>query len=99
MNSLQKKPSSSHQGPNEQVVSSFELLLDKCSFLEAELLMKQLQFLGKNFDPFQTEIGSECGQIVKKLGLEDQLKNPYHATNIILRLLDLTEERLQNLKQ
>ena len=67
--------------------------------VEVELLMKKLQFLGINFDPFQNEMGNECGVIMDQLGLTDHMKNPYLATNILLRLLDKTEERLNNLKQ
>lgn len=67
--------------------------------LEVELLMKKLQFLGINFDPFQVETGNECGQIMDQLGLTDHMRNPYLATNILLRLLDKTEERINNLKQ
>lgn len=67
--------------------------------MEVELLMKKLQFLGLNFDPFQDEVGNECEEIMNQLGLTDHMKNPYLATNILLRLLDKTEERLNNLKQ
>ncbi len=67
--------------------------------LEVELLMKKLQFLGINFDPFQNDAQSECVQIMDQLGLTNHMKNPYLATNILLRLLDKTEERLNNLKQ
>lgn len=66
---------------------------------EAELLMKKLQFLGLNFDPFQENHSSECGQIMEQLGLNVHMSNPYLATNILLRLLDKTEERIKNLKQ
>jgi hypothetical protein len=67
--------------------------------IEVEILMKKLQFLGMNFDPFQNESENECGQIMDQLGLSEHMKNPYLATNILLRLLDKTEERLNNLKQ
>lgn len=66
---------------------------------DVELLMKKLQFLGLNFDPFQTEIGNECVQIMDQLQMREHMMNPYQATNILLRLLDKTEERLNNLKQ
>ncbi len=61
--------------------------------------MKKLQFLGLNFDPFQNEAGSECEQIMHQLKMTEHMKNPYLATNILLRLLDKTEERINNLKQ
>lgn len=67
--------------------------------LEVELLMKKLQFLGINFDPFQNDAQMECTQIMDQLGLTNHMRNPYLATNILLRLLDKTEERLNNLKQ
>lgn len=66
---------------------------------EVEVLMKKLQYLGLHFDPFQSEVEKECQQIMDQLGLSHQMKNPYLATNILLRLLDKTEERLNNLKQ
>lgn len=100
MNSLQKQNSTAGTSSHETFIVSFEKnLLAMNNALEVELLMKKLQFLGINFDPFQGEIGNECGQIMENLGLTDHMKNPYLATNILLRLLDITEERLNNLKQ
>jgi hypothetical protein len=61
--------------------------------------MKKLKFLGLNYDPFNPEVPSECQQVMENLGLTQHLKNPYLATNILLQLLDKTEERLNNLKQ
>jgi hypothetical protein len=100
MNSLQKQTTSTHQESHEDFLISFEKnLLEMKDVLEVELLMKKLQFLGINFDPFQDEIGNECTQIMDQLSLTQHMKNPYLATNILLRLLDKTEERLNNLKQ
>jgi len=100
MNSLQKQNSPVETETHETFLVTFEKnLLHLNDALEVELLMKKLQFLGINFDPFQNEIGSECSQIMDQLGLTNHMKNPYLATNILLRLLDKTEERLNNLKQ
>ncbi len=100
MNSLQKQPSSAQAESHETFLVTFEKnLLLMNDVVEVEMLMKKLQFLGINFDPFQNEIGSECVQIMDNLGLTDHMRNPYLATNILLRLLDKTEERLNNLKQ
>ena len=100
MNSLQKQTSTAVAESHETFLVTFEKnLLAKNDVLEVELLMKKLQFLGINFDPFQNDIGNECGQIMDQLGLSEHMKNPYLATNILLRLLDKTEERLNNLKQ
>lgn len=91
-----KEPSVSQ----EEFLNSFEKdLLAQTDFTTVELLMKQLQFLGSNFDPFGAEMTSECQVIMDKLDLTVHLQNPYLATNILLRLLDKTEERLNSLKQ
>jgi hypothetical protein len=100
MNSLQKQIITGNAPSHENFLVSFEKnLLGMKDVLEVELLMKKLQFLGLNFDPFQDQIGNECGKIMDQLGLRDHMRNPYLATNILLRLLDKTEERLNNLKQ
>lgn len=100
MNSLQKQTLPEGQTSHETFLVTFEKnLLNMKDVLEVELLMKKLQFLGLNFDPFQNENGNECGQIMDQLGMSEHMKNPYLATNILLRLLDKTEERLNNLKQ
>lgn len=100
MNSLQKQATNEGLSSHEAFLVTFEKnLLHMKDVLEVELLMKKLQFLGLNFDPFQGETGNECGQIMEQLGLSEHLRNPYLATNILLRLLDKTEERLNNLKQ
>lgn len=100
MSSFQKQIPSEQSGSNQNFLESFEktiLMMDDIS--EVELLMKKLQFLGLNYDPFNQDISVECSQIVENLGLSDHLKNPYLATNILLRLLDKTEEKLNKLKQ
>ena len=100
MSSIQKQIFPTRTETHETFLVTFEKnLLSMKDVLEVELLMKKLQFLGLNFDPFQNEIGYECVQIMDSLGVTDHMKNPYLATNILLRLLDKTEERLNNLKQ
>jgi hypothetical protein len=99
MNSLEKQGSL----PKEESQSDFLLAFDKMllasqDHLEIELLMTKLKFLGNHFDPFHPEVTSECQALMIDLGLTPHLQNPYLATNILLRLLDKTEERLKNLK-
>lgn len=99
MNSLQKQAQTQREKP-EDFLQSFEQKLQEMQSLpEVETLMKKLQFLGLNFDPFQEEVPSECRQVMENLGLTPHLQNPYQATNILLRLLDKTEEQLNSLKQ
>ena len=83
----------------ENFVVEFENHLLVLELREAELTMKKLKFLGLHFDPFAQEHTIECQEIMENLGLSEHLKNPYLATNLLLRLLDKTEERINNLKQ
>lgn len=100
MNSLQKQTATEARPSHETFLVSFEKkLVSLDDVVEVELLYKKLQYLGLNFDPFETNVEHECDQIMKQLELTDHMNNPYTATNILLRLLDKTEERLKNLKQ
>lgn len=99
MNSLLKQSKEPSKETPENFVIEFEKRLSKMNLSEADLTMKKLKFLGLNFDPFASEATNECQQIMDNLGLTQHLKNPYLATNILLRLLDKTEERVTNLKQ
>jgi hypothetical protein len=100
MNSLQNQaPQQAIQTP-EAYVAAFEKTLALMSEIaEVELVMKKLKYLGLNYDPFGPETSSECRQVMDNLGLTQHLANPYLATNILLRLLDKTEEQLNKLKQ
>jgi hypothetical protein len=98
MNSLQKQTTEQASETPENFVLKFEQNLLVLSLFEAELTIKKLKFLGLNFDPFGPQVSQECQQIMESLGLTQHLTNPYLATNILLRLLDKTEERVNNLK-
>ena len=100
MNSLQKQTIPVQGETHEAFLIAFEANLLKLNGVEdVELMYKKLQHLGLHFDPFGPEVTSECQQVMDGPGLTPHLKNPYLGTNILLRLLDKTEERLNNLKQ
>ncbi len=84
--------------PESFLISFEEKLKAQTNFSEVEMLMKKLQFLGSNFDPFGAEVSEECQAIMQSLDLTLHFQNPYLATNILLRLLDKTEEKLNSLK-
>jgi len=100
MNSLQKQNTTDLTETPDIYVHKFENNLGEMNnWQDVELLLLKLQFLGMNFDPFDNNVSSECQQVMENLGLTEHLKNPYLATNILLRLLDKTEERINKLKQ
>lgn len=99
MNSL-LKPDQGEAVTTEDFVASFaETIGEMTDVLEVELLMKKLQFLGLNYDPFSGDATGECQQIMENLGLTTHLQDPFKATNILLRLLDQTEARIKTLQQ
>jgi hypothetical protein len=100
MNSLQQTSESPGSISPEDFVKEFEAKLEREQDAETvEKLHVKLQFLGLNFDPFAGEASGECRQVMQSLGLTQHLSNPYLATNLLLRLLDKTEERINQLKQ
>ncbi len=100
MISHQKTTLTTGEKTPEEFLNSFEKNLAVIEdFGSVETLMIKLQFLGSNFDPFGAEVSGECKAIMENLDLTEHLRNPYLATNILLRLLDKTEERLNSLKQ
>jgi hypothetical protein len=99
MNSLQQQEPSQESSTPEDYVTAFEAKLNQQDAAAVESLLIKLQFLGLHFDPFAGEIADECKQVMNNLGLNQHLANPYQATNLLLQLLDKTEERLNKLKQ
>ncbi len=99
MNSLQKNSEKSGQDELNAFFQSFEIKLNQASLDEVELTNKKLKFLGLNYNPFFQDNNEECEQVLENLGLSLFFQNPYLATNILLRLLDKVEERLNILKQ
>lgn len=99
MNSYSKQETIRPQSSLEELFLEYSGQLSKLDFLQADLLYKKLKFLGLNYDPFSDQNTSECDQIIQDLGLTIHFQNPYLATNILLKLLDMTEECINKLKQ
>jgi hypothetical protein len=84
----------------ENAISIYEKHLQSLEKQEdLDLMLKKLQYLGLHFDPFESNHSQECEAILKDLNLHEMMTNPFQATNILLQLLDKTEEKLLNLKQ
>lgn len=98
MSSLLKTVPAKAPAPQDYL-SQFEAkILAMNTLEEVELLFKKLKFLGIHFDPFASDLSPECHSIMTQLDLHLYLDNPYQMTNMLLRLLDKTEERINNLK-
>lgn len=99
MNSLQKNTLAQAKTQDDYIESFLKNLGSMNEYSDVELLLKKLQYLGLNFDPFSGDKTIECEQVMDQLGITLHLQNPFQATNLLLRLLDKTEERLKTLQQ
>lgn len=54
---------------------------------------KRLQHLAQHFDPFAGTMSNECQQIVTFYHLDGVVQDPFLFTNLILRMLDILEEK------
>lgn len=99
MNSLLKNTNTGKAQSSDDLFKDFDLKLAKSDLTQLDLTYSKLKYLGMNFDPFSTDNSSECSQVIKEMNLEDHFQNPYLATNILLKLLDMTEEKINSLKQ
>jgi hypothetical protein len=100
MNSLLKQgPQKNSEEKKIDFISDYEIKINSIKSVSVvKKLFKQLKYLGLNYDPFNAEVSPECFQIIEDLKLSDHLHNPYEATNILLKLLDVTEEKLNQFK-
>lgn len=77
---------------------NFESWLLNLSNEELNELSINLNYLGIHFDPFSSNPSVKEKQIIKSLGLELFLDDPFQFTNIILKRLDEieTEQKRRN---
>ncbi len=81
---------------NADVVESFKIEITQASQRKLELINKKLKFICDDIDPYNCEvIGPESENILKEFYLKESLENPFHFTNIMLRLMDLAETELK----
>lgn len=98
MNSLLKTTTAGAVAPQDFMTAFESKILAMETLAEVELLFKKLKFLGTHLDPFNPDTSIECQQIMSQLGLHLYLDNPYQMTNMLLRLLDKSEEQINKLK-
>lgn len=90
--SLPRRPSE-----KEDLVNCFTNEIQKLSLKKLSLKLGQLSYLAENFDPYQgvyngLDISVELLNILNEFKLNEYTKNPFEFTNILLQLLDLTQE-------
>lgn len=61
-------------------------------------MQEELQALCMQFDPFSEDVNKETKDLLEKLNLSEDSKNPFQFTNKVLKLLDDLEAEINNRK-
>ena len=83
-------------GHKKCLVKSFEENLLKLDKQELDLVIKKLSFLCLNYDPYDSDIEDEVENIINEYQLEEYTSNPFEFTNIVLQILDKTENIIKS---
>lgn len=102
MNSLLKNNTQNQTLISFDYLKKFQDKVSKMSNREEVLLLQQkLKYLGLHYNPFsphqETPEQNECHQIMTQLELLNFSHNPFEVTNLLLRLIDLLQEKLNHL--
>lgn len=77
-------------------LSELSSWISNMSDKELALTIKKLNFLCLNFDPYKEYISHEVENIIKEFSLDNFMHNPFEFTNIVLQILDKTENIIKS---
>lgn len=91
------KSTSSTQNGSSNFLDNFRNEIENFGPESLELVIKKLNYLCLEFDPYQTdELQTTVENILEEFSLTEYISNPFEFTNIVLQLLDITEEKIKN---
>lgn len=97
MENLSNKSQSIEQKSLPDFIQNFKTEVSSLNLPTIELLQKKLNFLCLEFDPYSFDLEDQTvATILNEFELQDFLDNPFIFTNIVLQLLDITEEAIKN---
>lgn len=81
------------QGVNnrQDLINRFEQHINQLGKKELDLVIKKLNFVCLNFDPYEQEPTTEVENIMIDYELNEFMTNPFDFTNIVLQMLDKTD--------
>ena len=78
-------------------VISFKNEIDKLELSELKIVLKKLNYLSFQIDPYKIdELTEEEKNLIEEFELKDYLSNPFAITNVLLKMIDLTETAINN---
>ena len=78
------------------LVKTFQNSLVHMDQTKLDLTIKKLNFLCLNFDPYSLTMSTEVENIINEYKLLAFTTNPFHFTNIVLQILDKTENEIKS---
>ena len=72
----------------QNLVLNFENKLKELNQDELNLVIKKLNFLCHNFDPYDDHMSTEVENIINEYELDTFTSNPFEFTNVLLQILD-----------
>ena len=75
----------------QDLISRFEIHINKLGMKELDLVIKKLNFVCLSFDPYGHEPSNEVENIMLDYELNEFTTNPFDFTNILLQMLDKTD--------
>ena len=80
----------------QYLIKSFEQSLQSMDVKSLDMVIKKLNFLCLNFDPYSDFKSTEVENIITEYNLEPYCSNPFEFTNIVLQILDKTENFIKS---
>ena len=74
----------------------FEEQINKLGKKSLDLLVKKLNYLCLDFDPYALEMSTEAQNIINEFQLDQFIYNPFEFTNVVLQMLDKTENLIKS---
>ncbi len=80
----------------KELIENFQIKLENLNKEQLDLMVKKLNFLCLNYDPYQLDMGQEVENIINEYELSSFTSNPFEFTNILLQMLDKTENTIKS---
>lgn len=69
----------------------FEEYINKLGKKNLDLVIKKLNYLCLDFDPYALDKSTEAENILNEFELDQFCSNPFDFTNVVLQMMDITE--------
>ena len=78
-------------GDKADHLQRLEEYINKLGKKNLELVIKKLNYLCLDFDPYAADTSTEAENILDEFELDQFCSNPFDFTNVVLQMMDITE--------